>query len=543
MASQLTDTTINPADKLPFALMSVNAFALASRIRRLSYGELKRAWTTISGLRTFTHTFMAIVVGFYVSIYSASGRDEVVLHSFTPLTNGINSDGANPTAGLVLAGGVLYGTTLNGGLQGSGTAFRMSPDGVNFNAFRSFTNAPDAGNPQGTLASSGASLFGTTIAGGNSGVGTVFLGQTNGSIAILQSSAAVSPDNATNSGGASPGALTLSGSTLFGSTSAGGAAANGTLFSLSTNGSGFTVLHNFSALDSNSGTNADGALPYGGLVLSGSTLFGTASAGGAGGAGVVFALNTNESGFATIYSFTPPDSATGTNVDGAFPFAGLALANDRLYGTTVAGGANGKGVIFSVGTNGLNFAVLHHFSPIDSLMGTNLDGASPCAPLAFSGGYLYGTTTAGGAGANGTVFCVGTNGSQFMTLHSFAAMDQATGTNADGALPVSGVLPLGNSLYGTTFSGGLGAVGTVFCVTLSFPPAVITNMTSSPNGRVTIFFLGGPNTTNIVQTTASLTPPITWRDASTNVADAGGAWQYAETNSSDSTRFYRSYAR
>jgi uncharacterized repeat protein (TIGR03803 family) len=488
----------------------------------------------------FIATILILAAGSEVSI---ARPDAFVLHTFSSINNGTNSDGGNPAAGLVLARGVLCGTTLNGGVQGAGTAFYVSLGGTNFNAFHSFTNAPDAGNPQGALVGSGANLFGTTIAGGNSGVGTLFLAQTNGSISIVRSFSAVSADNATNSRGASPSAsLALSGDTLFGITAAGGAAANGTAYSLTTNGSTFAVVHDFSALDSNTGTNADGALPSGGLILAGGTLFGTTSAGGAGGAGVVFALNTNGSGFNALHSFAPLDPLAATNADGAFPFAGLVLSSGRLYGTTIAGGANGKGVIFSVGTNGLGFAVLHHFSATDSLTGTNSDGASPCTALASLGGYLYGTTAAGGAGADGTVFSLSTNGSQFLTLYAFSAVDQASGTNRDGALPVAGLWPLGNSLYGTAFSGGPGAAGTVFCVTLSSPPAVITNIVHSSNGSVTVSFLGAPNSTNVVQTTASLTPPVSWHDASTNVADAGGAWQFTETNSTNPTRFYRSYA-
>lgn len=489
----------------------------------------------------FTGTLIILLAGSGASI---AGPDAIVLHTFSPLNNGTNSDGANPAASLVMSGGVLCGTTLNGGAQGAGTAFCMPLDGTTFNAFRSFTNAPDAGNPQSALLGFGNNLFGTTFAGGNSGVGTIFLTETNGSFSIIRNFAAVSADNATNSGGASPSAaLTLSSATLFGNTIAGGSAANGTVCSLSTNGSLFAVLHNFSALDSNSGTNPDGALPCGGLIAFGDTLFGTASAGGAGGAGVVFALNTNGTGFTTLHSFTPLDPVAATNMDGAFPSAGLALSNGRLYGTTFAGGVDGKGVVFSVATNGLDFAVLHQFSAIDSLSGTNSDGASPCAALAWSGNKLYGTTSAGGAGANGTVFSLTTNGSQFVTLYSFSAIDPITGTNADGALPLGGLLPLGNSLYGTAFSGGPGAAGTVFCVTVPSPPAVITNIVYSSSGTVTLNFLGDPNSTNIVQTAASLTPPVIWRAASTNVADTAGAWQFTETNSTDSTRFYRSYAR
>jgi uncharacterized repeat protein (TIGR03803 family) len=470
------------------------------------------------------------------------GPDGIAFHRFSAPTNGLNLDGANPAAGLVLSGGVLCGTTLNGGLQGAGTAFYMSLDGTSFSTFRSFTNAPDAGNPEGNLAVSGNGFLGTSQAGGTSGVGSVFIGSTNG-VSIIRSFAVVSADNATNSGGASPSALlALSGSTLYGTTTVGGAGADGTVFALSTNGSSLSVLHDFTALDSNAGTNTDGALPCGGLILSGNTLYGTASAGGAGGAGVVFSVNASGGGFTTLYSFTALDPVAATNTDGAFPSSGLVLSNGTLYGTTIAGGTGGKGVIYSVGTNGLGFAVLHSFSATDSLTGTNLDGASPCAPLALSGGYLYGTASAGGASANGTVFSVSTNGPQFQTIHAFTAMDPSTGTNRDGAFPVAGLLPLGNSLYGTTLSGGPGAAGTVFNVAIPYPPAVITNIVRNLDGSVTLYFLGGPNSTNIIQVTASLAPPSTWLNVSTNVADAGGAWQFTETNTTNYTRFYRSNA-
>jgi uncharacterized repeat protein (TIGR03803 family) len=256
----------------------------------------------------------------------------------------------------------------------------------------------------------------------------------------------------------------------------------------------------------------------------------------------MFSLNTSGGSFTTLHHFTPLDSLTATNTDGAFPSSGLVLSNGLLYGTALAGGTGGKGVIFSVGTNGFGFAVLHNFSTADPLTGTNSDGASPCAPLALSGGYLYGTASAGGASANGTVFSVSTNGTQFQTIHAFTAMDPSTGTNRDGALPVAGLLPLGNSLYGTTFSGGPGAEGTVFNVAIPYPPAMITNIVHNPDSSVTLYFLGGPNSTNVIQATTNLTPPAMWRNVSTNVADPGGAWQFTEPPSTNSTRFYRSYA-
>jgi hypothetical protein len=59
---------------------------------------------------------------------------------------------------------------------------------------------------------------------------------------------------------------------------------------------------------------------------------------------------------------------------------------------------------------------------------------------------------------------------------------------------------------------------------------------------VTLYFLGGPNSTNIIQAASDLASPPAWRNVSTNVADAGGGWQFGETNATNSARFYRSYA-
>jgi uncharacterized repeat protein (TIGR03803 family) len=332
----------------------------------------------------------------------------------------------------------------------------------------------------------------------------------------------------------------LAGGTLYGTATAGGAAGNGTIFSLNTNGATFSVLHDFSLIDSQAGTNVDGALPWGGLIRSGDTLYGTASGGGAGGNGVVFSIKTNGTAFTTLHSFPPMDTLTATNTDGAIPFGGLALSDDNLYGTTSAGGHGGSGTAFSIGTNGAGFSVLHHFTATDSATATNGDGASPCAPLLLSGQTLYGTAAKGGAGAAGAVFSLSPDGAQFSTLHSFAALGN-NGTNRYGAFPVAPLLHLENGLYGTTFGGGPGAAGTVFRIPLAAPPAIITNIVPNAGGGVDLFFLGGPNSTNVVQATGNLAPPVVWQSISTNVADGNGEWQISD-GASNANRFYRSYA-
>ncbi len=488
---------------------------------------------------------------FAMAVYASGGTNSTttnifwgpngdLFHGFNAPVSGINQDGANPAAGLALSGNVLCGTTLDGGAQGAGTLFYVTLDGTNFNAFHSFANAPDAGNPMGELSVSGNGFFGTTFGGGSSGVGAVFAGQTNGTTSVVRSFSTVSADNATNSGGASPSALIAqSGNTIYGTTTAGGAAANGTVFSVATNGGTFTVLHNFGFLDSQAGTNIDGAVPWGGLVLSGNVLYGTASVGGAGGSGVIFSVVTNGANFNVLYNFSPLDTQTATNADGAIPFGGLVLSNATLYGTSYAGGQNARGTIFSIQTNGSGFTVLHQFAATDPVTGTNSDGASSCGTLILSGNVLYGAAASGGAGAAGTVFSVNTINGQFTALHSFAGL-ASSGTNVDGAFPVAPVLRVGNSLYGTAFGGGPEGAGAVFVVAIPPAAAVITNIAQNADGSVTLFFLGGPNSTNVIQSATDLTRPIAWQNVSTNVSDANGAWQFTDSNTGG-TKFYRSY--
>jgi len=390
---------------------------------------------------------------------------------------------------------------------------------------------------------SGNRFFGASFGGGANGLGAIFVGQTNGSVSILRSFSAVNADTATNSGGASPSAqLAITGGTVYGTATAGGAAANGAVFSLSTNGAVLSVLHDFSLLDSVTGTNADGALPWSGLVLSGDTLYGTTSAGGSGGNGVVFSIKTNGSNFTILHNFTPMDWDSATNTDGGIPYDGLVLSSGTLYGTTSAGGFGGRGTIFSIQTNGLAFNVLHHFSATDPVTGTNVDGAAPCATLTLSGNAVYGTASAGGTGACGAIYSVKTDGTQFKTLYSFEPLNPSNGTNSDGAFPVAGLLLIGNSLYGTTFSGGPGSVGTVFSFPIPISPATITNIVLNSDHTVTLFFVGAPDSTNIIQASTNLGASTAWQNISTNVADPAGAWQFTDSIATNPPRYYRSYA-
>ncbi len=123
---------------------------------------------------------------------------------------------------------------------------------------------------------------------------------------------------------------------LYGTTSGGGAHGYGTGFKLNTNGTGYTVLHNFTA------DGQDGYDPRTGLVQgSDGGLYGTTVEGGTHDKGMVFKLGTNGGGYTRLYSFI------GTGGDGRSPQAGLVQGSDRaFYGTTYAGGTYDNGTVY-----------------------------------------------------------------------------------------------------------------------------------------------------------------------------------------------------
>lgn len=349
----------------------------------------------------------------------------------------------------------------------------------------SFTNGSDGSNPYGNpygLVLSSNTLFGATTYGGIPGNGTVFAIGINGAgFTNVYTFTAVDTNAGTNLDGAQPNGVILSGNTLYGTTTSGGTAANGTVFSVNTNGTGFKTLHNFTALDAATATtNSDGAQPYAGVTLSGNILYGTGTYGGSAGNGTVFALTTNGTGFTNLHNFTALDAATETsNSDGAFP-NGLVLSGKTLYGTANGGGAFGSGTIFAVNTNGAGFATFYDFTATNDVTGFNSDGAFPIVGLTLQSNTLYGTAPEGGAAGNGTIFAINTNGAGFTSLYSFTALYAATQTtNSDGAIPQAGVIVSGATVYGTAYYGGSSGDGTVFKLTPSVSLSIQASSTQA----------------------------------------------------------------
>jgi uncharacterized repeat protein (TIGR03803 family) len=407
----------------------------------------------------------------------------------TLLVPGTNGDGAYPNADLILSGNTLYGTAAQGGISGNGVIFRVNTDGSGFSILHNFpaedpvslTNS-DGWSPDGLILS-GSTLYGTAGGGGSAAGGTVFKVNTNGTgFTVLHNFVYYDQPEYR---------LVLSGNILYGTTSDNGENGYyGTVFAVNTDGSNFKVI---SVLGGGLDEGKYG--PYG-LTLSGNTLYG--ATGGLGNFGTVFKVETNGMGFGFGFRNLPLYEN---------PSGGLILSGNILYGTAEDSFGSDKGIVFAVNTNFSGFEILHSF--------TNSDGAQPIGDLCLSGNILYGTTWQGGSSSNGIVFAVKSDGTGFTNLYNFTASQGFLGyrgTNSDGVGPEGGLILSGNTLYGTTYYGGRGAYGTIFALTLVPAAPVITTQPQSQTAQV------GNNVTFSVVANGWPAPNFQWQFNGQNIA-------------------------
>ena len=204
-------------------------------------------------------------------------------------------DGVNPSINLVMANGVMYGTTIQGGKNGFGRIFELVEDNGSWNGSILHDLAFTEGQaPLGKLAiDSAGNIYGTAYVGGIAncqfGCGSVFK---------------LSPP----------------------------AVAGGPWLE--------TTLYQFTG-------GPDGGNPQGGVILdNAANLYGTASTAGKG-FGTVYKLVPPQTAGGTWTEITLHAFA-GKPTDGSTPLAELIMVNGMLYGTTSRGGSEDAGTIFAV---------------------------------------------------------------------------------------------------------------------------------------------------------------------------------------------------
>jgi len=370
-----------------------------------------------------------------------------VLHAF----NG--SDGALAASGVILdSKGNLYGTTMLGGDLncsdnqggGCGVLYELSPTGQEKILHR--FKGQDGFGPVwiGDLVrDSQGNLYGVTLEGGSSSCacGTVFRIDRTGKRTTLHNFTGTNGDGARPYGGL----IVNAGGNLYGTTFNGGDLSCSPPYGCGTVFKLDLKTGKEKTLYSFTGSGGDGANPSGALVEDAAgNLYGTTQNGGkpcgTGTCGTVFEVDEKTGKETVLYEFT------GTNGDGDSPNSALVLdKKGNLYGTTAYGGNNSNsGIVFKLTKTGKE-TILHTFS--------GPEGAQPFGPVVFdAAGNLYGTATNGGSFGYGTVYKLTPKGKTYVptVLHNFK-------DGKDGASPFTGgglAIDSTGSLYGTTYFGG-----------------------------------------------------------------------------------------
>jgi uncharacterized repeat protein (TIGR03803 family) len=264
--------------------------------------------------------------------------------------------------------------------------------------------------------------------------------------------------------------------------------------STSNNGAGYSKVASFNASSLGSAPQSPltGNLSYGGVPLS--VFYGTVTANGPGGGGTFYKFDlstSNLTGLHYFYSVGNSNSVGGNFPVGRLyyrwkgvtpllassgnPFAPKASTNIdlsaiTLYGVTRSGGSNNWGTVYCLDGTGSNFTVLHHFNF------STTDGSTPKGGVVLSGGTLYGTTSGGGSNYAGTVFKINTDGSGFKIIGNFDY--STTGGSPQGDLIISG-----DTLYGTTYSGGTNGGGSVYAINTNGSHFTILHSFNTPTAN------------------------------------------------------------
>ena len=274
------------------------------------------------------------------------------------------------------------------------------------------------------------------------------------------------------------------------------------------------VLHNFTY-------GPDGGAPSAGVTIdSGGNLYVATQYGGADhndcfdGCGAVVKLTHKNNAWvvANLYSFH-------AGADGAAPTARVTIGPDgALYGTTTYGGIGDQGTLFKLRPP-LIVCRAQSCPWTKTILHTfqgSPDGYNPASDVTFDhSGNLYGTTLGGGSGY-GTVYEATHSGGQWTesVIYSFTP-NQGSGPHSELTIDSFG------NMYGTTDAGGSG-LGTVYRLSPSgggWTESVLTTFTGGNNGAEPFAGVIFDPSGNLIGATAATGNAIVFE-----LAPSGGNW-------------------
>ncbi|MCD4682901.1 MAG: T9SS type A sorting domain-containing protein, partial [Bacteroidales bacterium] len=325
--------------------------------------------------------------------------------------------------------------TFAGGANGDGVLFEFDLQTDTYTVKVDFEEVSKGDTPTGSLSqATNGKLYGTTLEGGINDMGVLF-----------------EYDPATNVfaklvdfNGVNNGALPYE--SVF-------QASNGKLYGMTLEGgtNNFGVIYKYDLVTQNLTKEIDfdgfgnGASPSGKLLqASNDKLYGMTSSGGTNNFGVLF-----EYDFATS-TYTKKLDFNGIMYGANPPGSLIEISDGMLYGMTITGGVEDKGILFKYDPGDETFTKLLDFYGLDF-------GENPYGSLVeATNGKLFGTTRSGGEMDKGILFEYDPVNGIFLKKFDFLR-------SPEGSTPYGSLLQASNGkVYGLTSEGGDNHSGTIF---------------------------------------------------------------------------------
>ncbi len=386
------------------------------------------------------------------SIYSVNvDGDDFQIHADFSSDEGMQS----ALSELTIFNNELWGVTGNGGQNNDGVIFKIDLEG-NYTKLFDFDQNESGKYPNSILVRYNDRIWGTTQRGGSNDMGTIFSISLTGD--DFQVEFHLSEDQ-----GHFPWGPILENGSLWALCSRGGTNDAGTLIKINES---IEVVYDFQTEHS-----GPQLIP----VFQDESVYGVLPFSGA---GEIFKLNSNGTNFEIVHTFS------FENQEGQIPL-GISKFGNSLVGTTVAGGSNGGGTLYSLDTSNEQLTYLHDF---------DFESSAPISPPIDYDGKYWGITT-----NQGVIYSIDYNGENFIVENNeematangrftqvndkFYFLTENSGRNSFGSFlefdpvnntrtslydlggenaicwPTRSLIAIDDMLYGMTASGGLGYGG------------------------------------------------------------------------------------
>ncbi|MDX1902796.1 MAG: putative Ig domain-containing protein [Thermonemataceae bacterium] len=411
---------------------------------------------------------------------------DLASNTYTKKVDLSDANGSEPWGSLTLYNNKFYGMTGRGGANNEGVIFEWDPATNTYTKKQDFDGTSKGSQSYGSLVLYNNKFYGVTNRGGANFVGVIF--EWDPATNTYSKKQDLSDANGSNP----LGNLSLHNNKFYGVTNRGGANSQGVIFEWDPASNTYSKKVDFDGA-------SKGSRPYGNLSLYNNKFYGMTSGGGANSAGVIFEWDPSNNSYSKKQDLS--------TANGNLPYGNnLSLYNNKFYGMTYAGGADGGGAIFEwdPATNA--------YSKKQDLSNTN--GRSPLGSLTL---VCPSSSLSPAVGA----LAAATNGTAYSQSISQTGLGTVTWSVSAGTLPAGLSLNASTGLISGTPTGAAGSsnftitateggcsASAAYSIAVSCPTISFTNTTASDATVGTAYNLDASATGNTATLSYSVSPAL-----------------------------------